>query len=207
MKKTLIALVALAGVAAAGTITEDCIINKDGDLFAGAFDFTFTLDEAFAVTGDSDLLLAYYQVNNGRDHSVNAFKLSSKGVLTLDRGKSLTLSSDALTSDSTLGTTHDYSTFKVVGGTEAYTLTTPGTYTVQYLGGKNGEAAANLLLGDVVVASFTGGSHNMNGSEGDNASRQILYVKVNDAYVVPEPTTATLSLLALAGLAARRRRR
>ncbi len=30
---------------------------------------------------------------------------------------------------------------------------------------------------------------------------------INSAYAVPEPTTATLSLLALAGLAARRRRK
>ena len=210
MKKTLIALMALAGVAAAATITEDCTISKGGDLFADAFDFSFTLTETPVVTGDYDLLLAYYQVNNGRDYTVNAFKLSSNGVLTLDRGKNLTLTDGALTSDSTLGTTNNYSTFTVVGGTDAYTLTTPGTYTIQYLGGKNNEAAANLLLDGVTVASFTGGSFNMNGSEGDAASREIIYAKVNSDYVapsVPEPTTATLSLLALAGLAARRRRR
>ncbi len=207
MKKTLIALMALAGVAAAATITEDTTITAPANLYAGAFDFSFTLGEAFAVTGDYDLLLAYYQANNGNDHTVNAFKLSSNGVLTLDRGKSLTLTEGALTEASTLGTTHDYSTFKVVGGTDAYTLTTPGTYTIQYLGGTNGSAAADLYLDGVKVAAFTGGNHNMNGGQAGGLN---LDVKVNAAVVapsVPEPTTATLSLLALAGLAARRRRR
>ena len=204
MKKTLIALMALAGVAAAASITKDTSITAPANLYAGAFDFSFTLEEAFAVTGDYDLLLAYYQVNNGNNYTVNAFKLSDEGVLTLDRGKDLTLTEGALTEASTLGTTHDYSTFKVVDGTEAYTLTTPGTYTIKYLGGTNDHAAADHYLDGVKVASFTGGSHNMNGAQAGGLN---LDVKVNAAVAVPEPTTATLSLLALAGLAARRRRR
>ncbi len=204
MKKTLIALMALAGVAAAATITEDGTITADGNLFAGAFDFSFTLTETAIVTGDYDLLLAYYQANGG-DYTVNAFKLSSDGVLTLERGKNLTLSEGALTSASTMGI-NNTSTFTADG--TAYTLSAPGTYTVDYLGGTNGEAAADLYLDGVKVASFTGGNHNMNGAQ---AGGLTLNVKVNGDYVaapaVPEPTTATLSLLALAGLAARRRRK
>ncbi len=205
MKKSLIALMALAGVAAAATITEDGTMTAGGDLYAGAFDFSFTLTETSIVTGDYDILLAYYQVNSGANYTVNAFQLSSSGVLTLNRGKSLTLTDGALTNDSAL-TTNDFSTFTADGTN--YTLTTPGTYTVDYLGGTNGSAAADLYLDGVKVASFTGGNHNMNGTMTDGLT---LNVKVNDAYVVapavPEPTTATLSLLALAGLAARRRRK
>ncbi len=206
MKKTLIALMALAGVAAAATITEDTTITAPANLYAGAFDFSFTLTANTVVSGDYDLLLAYYQVNGG-NYTVNAFKLSSDGVLTLERGKDLTLSDDALTSDSTMST-NKTSTFAAIDGSGAYTLSAPGTYTVDYLGGTNGSAAADLYLDGVKVASFTGGNHNMNGAQ---AGGLTLNVKVNGDYVaapaVPEPTTATLSLLALAGLAARRRRR
>ena len=66
-----------------------------------------------------------------------------------------------------------------------------------------------------MVATFTGGKHNMNGINNGGIA---LYLITSDAYnvvatnypgmpVVPEPATATLSLLALAGLAARRRRK
>ncbi len=211
MKKTLIALMALAGVAAAATITEDTSMYKGGDLYSAAFEYSFTLGETFAVTGDYDLLLAYYQINDGSNYTVNAFKLTSGGVLTLDRGKTLTLTDGALTDASTLGTVHNSSTF--TAGGEAYTLTTPGTYTIQYLGGTNDHAAANLLLDGVTVATFTGGAHNMNGAGNGTElfNAGTIFYNVNAAVTaapaVPEPTTATLSLLALAGLAARRRRK
>ena len=207
MKKALIALMALASVAAATTITEDTTIIAPTKLNAGAFDFSFTLTASTVISGDYDLLLAYYQVNNGGAYDVNAFKLSSTRVLTLERGKNLTLSDDALTSDSTMGT-NNTSTFAAIGGTDAYTLSAPGTYTVDYLGGTNGDAAADLYLDGVKVAAFNWGSHAMNGAAGGDLT---LNVKVNGDYVaaptIPEPTTATLSLLALAGMAARRRRR
>ena len=214
MKKTLIALMALAGVAFGETITitEDCTMAKGGDLFAGAFDFYFEIPETPAVTGDYDLLLAYYQVTGG-EYSTNAFKLTNEGVLTLERGMTLTLTDGTLTNDSAL-TIHNTSTFNAIDSSEAYTLTLPGIYKVDYLGGTNGSAAADLYLDGVKVASFTGGNHNMNGTQQASSN---LYVKVNSSYVVapvipetpsiPEPATATLSLLALAGLAARRRRK
>ena len=201
MKKTIIALMALAGVASAATVWEDTTLPKGGDLYAGAFDFQFVITEDNVVSGDYDVLLAYYQTN-GSNYNVNAFELSSAGVLTLNRGGSVSLTDDVLTSESTMGST-DYSKFVDAEGTD-YVLSTPGLYKVDYLGGTNGSAAANLYLDGVKVAGFTGGNHNMNGTQNGGAN---LTFKVNSAYVVPEPTTATLSLLALAGLAARRRRK
>ncbi len=205
MKKTIIALMAMTGVAMA----ESYVMDKGGDLFAGPFTLTFTLEETFAVTGDYDILAAYYQVN-GSSYNVNAFQLNSNGTLTLNRGGAL--SATTLTNDVTTGTS-DSSTFTIDGET-AYTLGA-GSYTLKYLGGTNGSAAADLYLNDVKVASFTGGNHNMNGTQqGGNT----ITLQTNDSYnvvatnypgmpTIPEPTTATLSLLALAGLAARRRRR
>lgn len=198
MKKTLIALMALAGIAAAAQSE----MPAAGNLYAGEFDLTFTIEEGAVVSDDYDILAAYYQTNNGA-YTVNAFKLYSDGTLTLERGKSL--SSTTLDNETTLETTHNTSTFAAANG-EAYTLGA-GSYTLEYLGGPNNEAAANLYLGEELVASFTGGSHNMNG---DGTSSRTLYLTTNEGYVtpaIPEPTTATLSLLALAGLAARRRRK
>ena len=198
MKKTLIALMALAGMA----MGADYTMEKGGNLFAGTFTLEFTLEENFAVTGDYDILAAYYQVN-GSSYNVNAFLLNSDKTLTLNRGGAL--SDTTLDNDVTTGTT-DKSTF-TTDGTTAYTLGA-GSYTIKYLGGTNGSAAADLYLDGAKVAGFTGGNHNMNGI---NNGGDTLNLKTNDSYgvtaTVPEPTTATLSLLALAGLAARRRRK
>ncbi len=204
MKKTLIALMALAGVACGQSFTENGSLTAPENLYAPAFDFTFELTEEFKVTDDYDILLAYYQVSGfaGSDgFNVNAFQLSNAGVLTLVRGNTLTLTEGELTSSSTL-VSQNVSTFVTTEGTN-YTLTSPGIYKVDYLGGTNGSAAADLYKDGVKVASFTGGNHNMNG---DGTGSLNLTVKVNDSLMIPEPTTATLSLLALAGLAARRRR-
>ena len=211
MKKSIIALMALAGVAAAEDYTmqvladvvaiNDYELTAPANLYAGAFTLTFVIEEGNAVSGDYDIIAAYYQ-SNSADYGVNAFQLNSDGSLSLNRGK--VLSSTTLANDTTLGTEHDKSVFK--NGEEAYTLAA-GTYTIEYLGGTNGSAAADLYLNGVKVAGFTKGSHNMNG---DGSGSLALKLTTNDSYkaaMVPEPATATLSLLALAGLAARRRRK
>ena len=206
MKKTIIALMAMAGVA----MGAEYDMTAGGDLYAGAFTLSFSIEDTLSVSGAYDIVGAYYQVNNGNGYTVNAFQLNSNGTLTLNRGKSLTLTGGAITNDSAL-TTQDFSTFTANG--EAYILGA-GNYVIEYLGGTNDEAAADLYLNDVKVASFTGGKHNMNGAQSGGLALDLL---TNDSYSaiqgkpvtpsIPEPTTATLSLLALAGLAARRRRR
>jgi len=81
MKKTLIALMALAGVAMGGQYTMD----KGGDLYAGEMTLTFTIPDTPILTGDYDILAAYYQVN-GNSYNVNAFVLNSDNTLSLNRG-------------------------------------------------------------------------------------------------------------------------
>ena len=206
MKKyiTIAALLAAGSACAnASTITEDGPMTAPGNLYAGAFDFSFTISEITPVTGDYDIILSYYQVNGGRDHTVNSFQLAKNGELSLVRGNTLTLTEDKLTNNSTMNK-NDSSLFKTDEGV-AYVLSA-GTYTVDYLGGSNGSAAADLYLEGVKVASFTGGSHNMNGAASGGLN---LNVKVNDAYVIPEPSTfgllAGLGALALVGTRRRRR--
>ncbi|MBQ3240140.1 MAG: PEP-CTERM sorting domain-containing protein [Akkermansia sp.] len=201
MKKTIIALMALAGVASAVTIQEDTTMAPGGNYYAGAFDFTFVLDEVLPTS--TQYLLGYYaNPAASGNYSANVFTLDYNAqnglTLRLDRVASVTVTDGDI---SAVGNIHNSSTF---AGTSGAYILGAGTYTVEYLGGGNGSAAADLYLDGTKVASFTGGSHNMNGG-GDGTAT--LNVKVSDAYVVPEPTTATLSLLALAGLAARRRRK
>lgn len=211
MKKSIIALMALAGVAAAEDYTmqvladvvaiNDYELTAPGNLYAGEFTLTFVIEEGNAVSGDYDIIAAYYQVNGGA-YTVNAFQLNSDGSLSLNRGGNL--SATQLDNVTTLGTQNDNSVFKNDGA--AYTLAA-GTYTIEYLGGTNGSAAADLYLDGVKVAGFTNGNHNMNGAQSGGLA---LTLQTNDSYkaaMVPEPATATLSLLALVGLAARRRRK
>ena len=202
MKKTIIALMALAGVASAATVWDDTTMAPGGNFYAGAFDFTFVLDEALPTS--TQYLLGYYaEPAASGGFAANVFTLNYNAgnglTLSLDRVDSVTLTDGDISSVNTI---KNSSTFAGTSG--AYVLGA-GTYTVDYLGGTNGSAAADLYLDGTKVASFTGGNHNMNGG-GPNGTAT-LNVKVNSAYVVPEPTTATLSLLALAGLAARRRRK
>ena len=198
---------ALAGVACAASYD----MTKGGDLYAGEFTLTFEIEDVTAVTGDDDILAAFYQTT-GRDYAANVITLNSNGTLWISRVNNITFDNGAITSAATHTAVRDKSIFTADGAD--YTLTA-GSYTLNYKGGTNGSAAADLLLDGVVVASFTGGSHNMNGAEGGGST---LNLETNDSYkvvatsypgmpTVPEPTTATLSLLALAGLAARRRRK
>lgn len=206
MKKyiTIAALLA-AGSAFANalTITEDTTMAPGGNFYAGAFDFSFEI----AATMDNLYLLGYYASTSASgDYSGNVFTLTKDETtdnytLSLDRVASLTVTNNDITG---VGTIHNSSVFKANDAN--YVLTAGNTYTVQYKGGNNNEAAADLLLDGTVVASFIKGKHNMNGGGGDGSAT--LNVKVNSA-VIPEPSVfgllAGLGALALVGTRRRRR--
>ena len=63
-----------------------------------------------------------------------------------------------------------------------------------------------VTYGDGKNVLGPGGTANSTFSESDLRALELLGWSVNREVTIPEPTTATLSLLALAGLAARRRR-
>ena len=224
-------IIAITSLLAAGTLcanaatTTPTEIDIGGNYYADAFEFTFEIPESFSITGDYDLLAAYYHTTTADGgFTGNVFELTANEgenagyTLALSRVYSITLTNNALTSESTYSktnangnaTTFNTSVFKKADST-AFAIVASGIYTVKYLGGANNSAAADLYFGDEKVASFTGGQHNMNG--GGSSGTNPIYFIGNSSYnvsLIPEPSAfgllAGLGALALAGTRRRRRK-
>ena len=234
MKKTIIALMALAGVAMGTTTTEFEISKIDGATWGDA---TTPGTGVIFTENDTALTLSYlYTSGSGGSASVTGgWETPSSYVGTYSPKVQLT---SANRPDSwTL-------TFSLTNNTEAaITLTDMSFYTYVVNGGggdKNINFTASAYLSgveDAVTASFTNSTQPGSGEHGQThtvaftfdtpvnlaagASHELSFTLTNTSQntfagltggnvtyaIVPEPTTATLSLLALAGLAARRRRR
>ena len=226
MKKTLIALMALAGVASAAG-TGEFVVPTGGQFAAGDYAFRFTIDEADVTFADDIItslnggnVLAMYGTQNTGDYHTNGFVLNvENGSITLSvgRGKYANL-------DSTSSAISSSTTYTLLDGGKLMNGESPLTLQV----GTQYEVVSTLTIVDApqswdanakdfmqTVTIFEAGSYdsplasikykgNMNGGKADTE----MQVWGNSAYnvTVPEPATATLSLLALAGLCARRRR-
>ena len=210
MKKTLIALLALAGVAAAAdpTVeTVDTIVASwgtepavAGNCWSGDYTLTFTLDELYTLE-DSGSIIGFYRGSATNDtYGYNAIVLGGTDealTLTVGRGRAFNTENNATGIDK-----ETYFTFAGAAGDKVTFTTTIQkgvTYTLSVTGAS--QAMTPTLTwagGSETLAAYNG---NMNG----NAT----FTNVLNAgtITVPEPATATLSLLALAGLAARRRRK
>lgn len=233
MKKTIITLLALAGVAAAADTTEKI----------WSLDFTGTSITPSYADGVSLSSLPTTGINNGLTLNNAPLTLTQTGsILTY---KDQFVFSVTLEVNAHLGNypelvgfgnvTNNWKCAYYVGddnfvldknefgtpdetnravGDVSVTLNTPITLSFK----SDGEGTVTMYVGDTVAGYTTIGDDylnqtidkfalggRINGKSGNNANVTVYGASLTK--IVPEPTTATLSLLALAGLAARRRRR
>ena len=208
MKKTLIALMAMAGVAM-GAVVEDHLAieatfttapSTAGNFWSADYVLTFTLAQDYTLQHGGSVVAFYRGSDANNDYGYNAITLGGTDealTLTVGRGRAQnTLNNATGIGANTTFTYQDKVTFEttIAKGVE-YTLSVAGatgamTPTLSWV---DAEGIAQSLT----AASYNG---NMNGHQTN------MVTAVNTEYI-PEPATATLSLLALAGLAARRRRK
>ena len=205
MKKTLIALMALAGVAMAdehlaiiAEFTQAPVVA--GNCWSGDYVLTFTLAEDYTLQHGGSVVGFYRGSAVNDTHGYNAITLGGTNdalTLTVGRGRvQNTLNNATGIGANTTVSYQDKVTFEttIAKGVE-YTLSVAGA---------TGAMTPTLswVDADGATQTLTAGSYNGN-MNGHNANM----VSAVNTELIPEPATATLSLLALAGLAARRRRK
>ena len=227
MKKTLIALMALAGVAAADTITlspgtSSNVVSggaiNDNRPFEGASNYTCDdLKSIIDVMVDPTQSGWYVGVGQGHDSypsqdfvlTDTGFDFSCRSGISYEYVLALVeapIDTTALTMSFTSSYNVSASIWTFDKTTESITLlqgrttskaNTPCTITVENL---------NLGANDMIVFAWSGSAEGGT-SGGTKISVTDVSMVATVTPSIPEPATATLSLLALAGLAARRRRK
>ncbi len=212
MKKTLITLAALAMASVASAATTWTEVSPGASLtwrYTGdstyMYDLTYSIDFMFSENSlekGTSTIIAYanggYTGDNVAQHTY-VLSRDAEGAYTVTMGRTnVTTDVASLSYSSQGGSATQALTAGVV-----YTLSTSadiGGATLTWDDAEKGVQVNTRYYDDYLNYSQTGIS-----SIEDATARTV--VKVNSAYAVPEPATATLSLLALAGLAARRRRK
>ena len=202
MKKTLVALMAMAGMAF-GAAEDHLAIDaafttvpvQAGNFWSADYVLTFTLAADYSLEHGGSVVAFYRGSAVNDSHGYNAITLGGTNdalTLTVGRGRVFnTLNNATGIGANTTMTYQDSVTFETA-------IEKGVTYTLSVTGA-TGAMTPTLTWGVDGVETLKSYNGNMNG----NAA--ITYA-VNTEYI-PEPATATLSLLALAGLAARRRRK
>ena len=242
MKKTLITLMSLAGVATAEPLTlELTALNSPGTLIGGAKNNAAVTTNAFDNTTDFTTLTGLFTesdkwyVSQGYNTNVGTSDVpsSTDGAVLVAGGPGTARSAIggiefSLTSTqlSQFDGAIDF-TFNVSrqGGNNNsnhqitfYLLTDSVTLTSSTYNTKTGD---NLLTADSsTYVSLTFNAEQVAAMQATGEDQTFVFVAYSDAVngsnsgvlmnnftMIPEPATATLSLLALAGLAARRRRK
>ena len=233
MKKTLITLMALAGVALAEDYTVENLWTIDfGSQYTNGYNTTGKLDNAGTFWDVSNYATAdgVTTANNHRPHLAGGvygswaddFQFS----ITLTLGDTISASNGWPVFATIAGNgtalrfgpyTNDGNTVDldgnltkaqgglasvVAGGTYTITLTKIGTDLTLAVDGvttATGTLASTVSgnITDIALGGDTGGAYRINET----------VHSISMGTIIPEPATATLSLLALAGLAARRRRK
>ena len=234
MKKTLIALMALAGVAMANEWTFSSTMLGDSSKETTVHGFTFNLSSEL-ITGEtavSTLPETVYLTSLTMQERAVAGTQRNVGLLVLDTSNTILGWSNELcsTSESTNIADNTFTFTNLLLDTNTtyrfVTVSNVSNLTSSYIGytyayGKDATYTSNaeaktltggLTSADVAVDVHSNTDYNLNyttsesfASVNGSWSPILTSVKVTDS--IPEPATATLSLLALAGLAARRRRK
>lgn len=223
MKKTIITLLALSGIAAAATETETKQYSGDFAWGTGAtptltltnspLTITLSTTEAYKNT-------SYLQGSFTPDSNVgNGDPWALSFVITNTGGTDITLTAleFGLFSFNAGGTTQSTYTDRSITLTLSGDLTGTTNYTVK---GNADGSLANMSLTLANTPTIAAGesirfnldvaraaTETLGTFVGLDSATLTTQVEVTQTETVPEPTTATLSLLALAALAARRRRR
>ena len=221
MKKTFITLLALAGVAAADTATTpdeltwtslaittpangvlgagNSVIDwsEDTGSLTNSWELSFTLDPSRV---SNQYLFGTVKGSSGADGYT--LQITSGGAIRLNQNKSVELLTvgSYTAEDSAVAITLQFVKFVDAEGEFK-----SGTFTLTV-----GNDSASYTVDAIDNTVFTKGSNNNVWTNGGAEKLSGISLKYADSVVslpVPEPTTATLSLLALAGLAARRRRK
>ncbi|MBR3925951.1 MAG: PEP-CTERM sorting domain-containing protein [Akkermansia sp.] len=219
MKKTLIALMALASFAAAETYTASTPAKSGSGAQGNYYGFTLSFDNAAFLTtdvpSDTGLVLDSITLQTRSGYAttdamqVAVYKYTGDGTTGAFLGvSSTTLQDVAVDSTYTLN-------FEgiMVNSSERYQFLYVEADTKEDLSYFDGYKAASMAWGTAVTNSFSGQIPSGWGTYKGNAlnSWEGMYMPVTtitlSSPAVPEPTSASLSLLALAGLAARRRRK
>lgn len=150
-------------------------------------------ENAMAIVGQSD---GKIQLQNGQRKNNQVNYIGTNSVDIIDSG---------LTSSTLTGNTI---TLVSDGAEKLLTLYVDGNYVGKIEQWKNSDDVTPILTG-MQLGSYFSGWDEVGSAKIDNLTVWNRALSSNEvkALIVPEPTTATLSLLALAGLAARRRRK
>ncbi len=233
MKKTIIALLALAGVAAAATVSvEDssaALRNNDGDYALKGMTYTLEDDGDLLFTANEGISFAQ-QIGNYTTTTVAITLDFSKITLPTEASPLLTLGASTniglgYSGGKLTGIWDDnyayYSTATLTGKTDSqtfvYTVSTNGTRVYHNdsatywsstglkgaVGSVNSMTLADWAVEGLESITVWSGTN----AYTDTALASSAFAANNKSLGVPEPATATLSLLALAGLAVRRRRK
>ena len=230
MKKTLIALLALAGVAAAADLTLTTGITYNGELYNG-----YTSVEGLVYTHSDwpgTIKGAPLTFSIELNSLFRSAEIGSTDILTLNNltvkvhPDGWAMNGNRVVSLSVVGN-DTYSYRQAIVDNEEYVVRNSGELTLSNLNltglTKNDTLTFTISGGDdhsVALASISAGSwsgvstfdtsnwkdKNNNYSDVGTNAAPLVSLNVTTA-PIPEPTTATLSLLALCGLAARRRRK
>ena len=219
MKKTIIALMALAGLAAADTYTASTPAKSGAGAQGNYYGFTLSFDNASCLTTDvpADTLLSLDSITL-QSRSGSATAAAMKVAVYKYVGDSTTGTFLGL-SETTLENVADDTTYTLsfngitVNSSDRYQFLYVNADTTEDLTTFDGYKAAALAWGTAVTNSFSAqipggwGTYKGNGINSWEGNYMPVTTITLSTPAVPEPTTATLSLLALAGLAARRRRK